>query len=93
MKIRTGIREVNLAVRIPAMTLFFPIKRSFTYKDALYGREYMTACEYGQMAVWLHGRIIVEMYECMYGKCVPALELELVADGVWVCMSVGMALN
>ena len=29
------------------------------------------------------------MYECMYGKCVPALKLGLVADGVWVCMSVG----
>ena len=37
--------------------------------------------------------MIVEMYECMYGKCVPALKLGLVADGVWVCMSVGMALN
>ena len=36
------------------------------------------------MAVWLHGCMIVEMYERMYG---------LVTDGVWVCMSVGMALN
>ena len=35
----------------------------------------------------------VEMYECIYGKCVPALKLGLVADGVWVCMSVGMAPN
>jgi len=33
------------------------------------------------------------MYRRIYGKCVPALELGLVADGVWVCMSVGMALN
>ena len=37
--------------------------------------------------------MIVEMYECMYGKCVPALKLRVVADGVWVCMRVGMALN
>ena len=37
--------------------------------------------------------MIAEMYECMYGKCVPALKLGSVANGVWVCMSVGMALN
>ena len=53
----------------------------------------MAACEYGQMAVWLHGCMIVEMYECMYRKCVSALKLGLVTDGVWVCMSVSMALN
>ena len=33
------------------------------------------------------------MYECMYGKCVPALKLGSVANGVWVCMSVGMVPN
>ena len=35
--------------------------------------------------------MIVEMYRCMYAKCVPPLKLRLVADGV--CMSVGMAPN
>ena len=29
----------------------------------------------------------------MYGKYASALKLGLVADGVWVCMSVGMAPN
>ena len=53
----------------------------------------MTACEYGQMAVWLHGCMIVEMCECMYGKCVPALKLGSVADGVWMCMRMGMVPN
>ena len=49
-----------------------------------------------RMAIWVHGCMIVEMYECMYGKCVPILKLGLVGlvtDGVWVCMSVSMALN
>ena len=34
VKIRTGIREVYLAVRIPVMRLFL-LARSFTYKDAV----------------------------------------------------------
>ena len=39
------------------------------------------------------GCMIVETYECMYGKCVFALKLGLVTDGVWVCMSLSMVLN
>ena len=56
----------------------------------MYGCEYMTACEYGQMAVSLHECMIVEMYECMYGKYASVLKLGLVTDGVWVCMSVSI---
>ena len=56
----------------------------------LYGWEYITAREYGRMTVWVHGCMIVEMYECMYGKYASALKLGLVADGVWVCMSVSI---
>ena len=56
----------------------------------LYGWEYITAREYGRMAVWVHGCMIVEMYECMYGKYASALKLGLVTDGVWVCMSVSI---
>ena len=48
----------------------------------LYGWEYITAREYGRMTVWVHGCMIVEMYRCMYAKCVPPLKLRLVA-GRW----------
>ena len=56
----------------------------------LYGWEYITAREYGRVAVWVHGCMSVEMYESMYGKYASALKLGLVTDGVWVCMSVSI---
>ena len=58
MKIRTGIKEVYLAVRIPVMTLF-SIERSFTYKDAV-----VRVGVYDCVRVWADGRMAACVYGC-----------------------------